>query len=724
MMRKFFFLILIMFTCSIGAMAKCYYVSNTGNDSNNGLTPDRPFLTLQKINSLKIEPGDSILFRRNNVFLGTLFISHSGTESMPVFIGAYGNGDAPVFTGARVLDNFQKYENDIYRTHVNKKVFQLYINDELYLPARYPNHGFLTIDKGSKTSLTDKALISAPFDLTGSRLRIRAVAWQYETNRVSEHKKMNIKFETPMQYKASKGYGYFLDNKYEFIDMTGEWYYDDEQQMLYSKLPENNQKKIAATTIDFGIIIDKGGKHIIINGINIEKYGVAAILGNEFSSDIKIEGCTIQSCGIYGINLSPGTRNYHIENNDINNVLGRGISTLESSHLLIRYNTVRNTGLIPGYGFDGVNNGIGIAILRKEKSFSLNQSILEELKKMKWSKSVYDSLKTIVNLPFPDEKFMLETLAQKITVNNHTRINDKVVGLVKKEFESNNLKSEYNSIIYNTIDSSGYCAIRLDGTYSSASYNVVSNSILNMNDGGAIYCWAQNDKYTHNNVIRGNIVRNSTGSSIGTPANSVYANGIYIDNKCHHILVEANTVTHTVCGILINDESYKNKVVGNTTYDNQYGLVFSEYFKPGSLHGCVAKNNLLFGKKYDQRALFIESRISNQFSPVILEKNTYGSASYIYPVTTLTYSAGIRHFKDFGKEAWENHYAKESASTYAVPEKLENSFLMSQIIVNETADTLLHQMDDDIMYKDVWKEPLENNIEIPPYSSKIIILEP
>ena len=46
-----------------------YYVSSiNGNDSNDGLSPETAFLTLDKINSLTISAGDKILLQRGSVF--------------------------------------------------------------------------------------------------------------------------------------------------------------------------------------------------------------------------------------------------------------------------------------------------------------------------------------------------------------------------------------------------------------------------------------------------------------------------------------------------------------------------------------------------------------------------------------------------------------------------------------------------------------------------------
>jgi len=94
-----------------------------------------------------------------------------------------------------------------------------------------------------------------------------------------------------------------------------------------------------------------------------------------------------------------------------------------------------------------------------------------------------------------------------------------------------------NLIKGNIIDSIGYVGIRMDGAKSIMEHNVVSNSLLQLSDVAAIYCWAKDGKYyTYDNIIRNNIIFNITGNNIGTPSESnPIANGIYIDNNCYNI---------------------------------------------------------------------------------------------------------------------------------------------------------------------------------------------
>ncbi|HEY5124074.1 MAG TPA: hypothetical protein VIK14_10090, partial [Ignavibacteria bacterium] len=85
-------LILIFLILSTIASATDYYVSSSGNDSNNGLSSSTPWKTIIKVNSAfsTMKPGDRILFNRGDTFYGTITVTKSGSTGNPITIGAYG----------------------------------------------------------------------------------------------------------------------------------------------------------------------------------------------------------------------------------------------------------------------------------------------------------------------------------------------------------------------------------------------------------------------------------------------------------------------------------------------------------------------------------------------------------------------------------------------------------------------------------------------------------
>lgn len=71
-----------------------YYVSNCGNDENDGLTPATAWNSLKRVSAAYLNPGDGVLFERGSLFRG-MVLTKPG-----VSYGAYGEGEKPKFYGS------------------------------------------------------------------------------------------------------------------------------------------------------------------------------------------------------------------------------------------------------------------------------------------------------------------------------------------------------------------------------------------------------------------------------------------------------------------------------------------------------------------------------------------------------------------------------------------------------------------------------------------------
>jgi hypothetical protein len=73
---------------------KSFYVANDGDDSNDGLSPENAFATIDRLNAMTFIPGDVILFKKGGTFTGCFRPIGSGNETAPIKIASYGEGDA------------------------------------------------------------------------------------------------------------------------------------------------------------------------------------------------------------------------------------------------------------------------------------------------------------------------------------------------------------------------------------------------------------------------------------------------------------------------------------------------------------------------------------------------------------------------------------------------------------------------------------------------------
>ena len=78
-----------------------YYISSTGNDGQDGKTLATAWRTIKKVNATEFNPGDSILFEGNKIFMGNLqFDAHDvGTPEKPVILSSFGTGRAIIDAG-------------------------------------------------------------------------------------------------------------------------------------------------------------------------------------------------------------------------------------------------------------------------------------------------------------------------------------------------------------------------------------------------------------------------------------------------------------------------------------------------------------------------------------------------------------------------------------------------------------------------------------------------
>src|ERR1700692_4843677 len=93
-------LIIMLITWSGLAWGTTYYVSSsTGSDANGGTAMSAAWQTIAHVNGQAFLPGDSILFRRGDVWNESLAPASSGSSGSPITFDAYGAGAAPNLTG-------------------------------------------------------------------------------------------------------------------------------------------------------------------------------------------------------------------------------------------------------------------------------------------------------------------------------------------------------------------------------------------------------------------------------------------------------------------------------------------------------------------------------------------------------------------------------------------------------------------------------------------------
>jgi hypothetical protein len=93
------------FAGSTPTAASTYYISSTsGDDANDGQSPEKPWQHLSKIylkshSKDAFQPGDAILLKRGDQWDGQIRLEGNGTAQKPITLGAFGEGPKPLIYG-------------------------------------------------------------------------------------------------------------------------------------------------------------------------------------------------------------------------------------------------------------------------------------------------------------------------------------------------------------------------------------------------------------------------------------------------------------------------------------------------------------------------------------------------------------------------------------------------------------------------------------------------
>ena len=100
-MKKFLIAVIFCLGLFSGVVANAatYYVSNSGNDSADGMSESTAWRTLEKINQQVFKPGDKILLKAGDIWNSNLWVRGSGSENNMISVGKYGNGAKPLING-------------------------------------------------------------------------------------------------------------------------------------------------------------------------------------------------------------------------------------------------------------------------------------------------------------------------------------------------------------------------------------------------------------------------------------------------------------------------------------------------------------------------------------------------------------------------------------------------------------------------------------------------
>lgn len=628
-MRKRVFLILLGLLPLICFAQQDIYVSTTGNDKNGG-TLIKPLKTLSEAlaKAKKFKEGEvRIYFRKGTYVFGqTVTISASRFANLSLKIMPYQN-EKVIFSGGKNLTlQWKPYQNGIYKASANlvKNPDRLFVDGKALPMARYPNFD----EKANVFNGTASDAISNDRIARWKNPKGGYIHALHEGEWGGFHYLITSKSDGKLNYTGGwqnnrpspmhKEHR-FVENIYEELDTTNEWFYNQSEKMLYfypsKKIDLNKASFTVSNLTDLIHIVgneQNPAKNITITQIDFTQTARSFMLTKE---PLLRSDWTIYRGGAI---LLDGTANINIVDCNFYELGGNAI-------FLSNYN--KNNNIIANHIYNIGASAIafvGNIDAVRSPAFIYGESV-------PWAKMDFDKGPKTNNYP------------QYCTANNNL-IHD--IGLVEKQVTGAEISmSAHIKISNNTIYNVPRAGINVsEGTWGGhiIEFNDVFNTVLETGDHGAFNSWGRDRFWLSNrklidsivaarpgienlDVIEPIILRNNRfqcdhgwdidlddGSSNYLIYNNVCLSGGLKLREGYH-----RTVTNN---IIINNTFHPHVWLNNSDDTFSHNIVSSTY-------APIGMNS--WGKKIDQN--FFLSRNSLEAAQKLgLDKNSsYGDAQFL-----------------------------------------------------------------------------------------------
>ena len=241
--------------------AAVFYVDGRrGSNDNDGLATDTAFLTIQTCVDALNAPGDECHIRAGRYHEEVQISGKTGSPEKPIIIRGY-KDEIPIIDGTVLLNpkRWRKNRAGTYIGVLQRDIWQLFVDDVMMTNARWPNalwsdktvflnkHWAKATAKLNRGTITDDGtmdLAGSGLDATGAIAVLNIGSYNTFTSTVLSHRPGSKSFEYKDTFGSlhlTKFNQYFLEDKLDFLDQEGEWFFDKNTKKLYVKT-YNGQK--------------------------------------------------------------------------------------------------------------------------------------------------------------------------------------------------------------------------------------------------------------------------------------------------------------------------------------------------------------------------------------------------------------------------------------------------------------------------------------------------
>lgn len=681
-------LLIILLFIPYSLLATNYHFANNGDDATGNGSIATPYQTISKVNSLwtagTFAAGDSVCFKRGDLFYGTITVKESGSSGNNITIGAYGTGNKPIISGFTTISGWTDETGGIYSKTISAESFTnniVTVNGVNVAMGRWPNGNTWRtytspVWHAEGSTFVDATLSDSP-DWAGSEVVMRMLSGWYLVRNNLISNISGVVTQTPgtgaSGSSGNAGHGYFIQDNLQTLDSLTEWYYDGTTLFMYFGVADPTDYTVKISTLDKlltgGTYTSSSYDFITVDNITFQGSSISAMDLAYWCDGWKIQNCTF---------------NYHGKN---------AISSYVATNTKIVNNIIKNTnnnGIALNWGGTGYGNTI--------------------------RNNVLDSIGSLIGMMYSDDNG-----ADGIALRDDGLATD-----------------TYDTITYNRITNVGHSGMRASLNNYYIKNNYINKFALIKMDAGGIYF------YNGTNItIEDNIILNGYGQSGGgiakslsyglpTPPN-LNITGIYMDDNSSYMTITGNTSANNRDGGLFLLNSDHNTITYNTFYNNGYyaiGLGDELYGTDHtqSTRDNVITNNIFFAKgvghaTYAWRPLSVWA-ISTEVH-ALNDIPLFATWDYNIHTRPLDEDDLMRGFLASGAwdgtgytlAQWQTYTgqdANSTASLVGVADEANIHFIYNDTTVNMTY-TLSTGM------KDVYNADYSGSIYIEPFTSRILL---
>ena len=690
----------------VAAASATYYVSTSGKDDNNGLSESAPIATIEKVNSLNLNPGDRVLFKCGDAWQGEMLtVTQSGTAGAPITYGSYPAGctNQPVISGSRPISGWAPSgTTNIYVANLNagnnagkfpNGINQLFRNGTRLTMGRWPNlndaafdHGYSTIEsQNGGNQIVDNQLPAANW--SGAVAHIRGMRWYILNRQVSSSSSQTLNSNTSLDCWGGNcaGWGYFINNSLASLDQEGEWYYSSAENRVYLYTTSGTPTQIEGSVILNADDRFWGG---ITLGEDLTGQGIAYVT---------VENLSIQRWFRDGIALPTNFAHYEphdliLQNNTIRDVDSTGIRLMT---WVYDAQDGRPDGWRGGYDLTVSGNTIeranrmGIDLQSRNSTFSNN--------------TVQD-IGMIQNLDAAGLGCAFTDGEGACTEDGDG---------IRVKVDQTNDSGNTNTFSSNRLERIAYNGMDIFGHHNTVTHNVIRESCYTKGDCGGVRTFGRDSLVTsavHDLTFSENILADIPGNTDGckTDYKPLFGFGFYIDNYSRDITITGNTVTNaTAAGILIQNSTAS--ITDNTLYDNASGSMYTGQvvITDSPAYVSTLSGNILYSLQSISWTLNAAGRDRLGSS-----NNNYFFNPYLAGHIAVEGYRSLAQWKAFsGQDA--NSHENWFTLTAGTPPN-------SSLYYNDTDQTQIISLGT-TMYKDLDQNPIYGSLTLAPYGSQVLV---